>query len=211
MPEQHRFAPGYALIVVGFGSSEQHGLVIEPIRKISPLFELVTPIPYTHLQQLFNQSAPWGTHAYEKALYLEELTDDAIAVFTEHLPRKKSPLSFVPVFVLGGAYSRVADDETAFGGSRSARYAFNISAQCPSAELLEADRAWVRSFWQALRPHGVGSGGYVNFMAEYDADRVRASYGIAKYERLARLKAEYDPDNIFHLNANIQPALPKRV
>ena len=211
VPEQYRFAPGYALIVVGFGSSEEHGRVIDPIRQISPLFELVTPIPYTQLQQLFNESAPWGTHAYEKALYLDELTDEAIGVFTEYLPQKKSPLSFVPVFVLGGAYSRVGEDETAFGGSRTARYAFNISAQCPSAEVLEADRAWVRSFWQALRPHAVGSGSYVNFMAEYDADRVKASYGAAKYARLARLKGEYDPENIFHLNANIKPALPPGV
>jgi FAD/FMN-containing dehydrogenase len=63
----------------------------------------------------------------------------------------------------------------------------------------------VRSFWEALSPHATGS--YLNFMSEYEADRVQASYGAAKYERLARIKAEYDPDNLFHLNQNIKPAL----
>lgn len=207
VPEQYHFAPGYAIAVTGFGTAEEHARLVAPIREaVPPLFELVTPIPYANLQQMFDESAPWGILGYEKALYLDELTDAVIDVFTEHLPRKQSPLSFVPVFVLDGAYARVGEGETAFGGSRTSRYAFNISAACPTPELLEADRAWVRNFWDALRPHASNSGGYVNFMMEQDEDRVRTAYGADKYERLARLKAEYDPGNLFHLNANVKPA-----
>jgi hypothetical protein len=156
---------------------------------------------------LFDEGNAWGSFAYEKALYLDTLTDDAIAGFAEHLPRKPSPLSTVPVFVLDGAYRQIGEDETAFGGRRSAGFAFNIAAVCPTPDLLPTERTWVREFWDALRPHASGAGSYVNFMAEYEEDRVRAAYGAAKYERLARIKASYDPDNVFHLNANVKPAL----
>jgi hypothetical protein len=207
VPEQYQLAKGFALVVAGFGSSEEHAQAIEPIRRVlPPAFELVTPMPYAGLQQMFNGTAPWGLLAYEKALYLDELSDEVISVFIEFMPKAASPLSFVPVFDLSGAYSQVADDATAFGGSRSARYVFNIAAGCPTPELFEADRAWVRSFWDALRPYATGSGSYVNFMAEIEEDRVRAAYGAAKYDRLARVKAEYDPENLFRLNANIKPA-----
>lgn len=207
VPEQHRFLPGHALLVAGFGSAEEHRAVIAPIREaVPPLFELVTPIPYVALQQMFNDSATWGTLGYEKALYLDELSDAAIAVIGEHVPKKSSPLSFCPTFILSGAYRTPGDADTAFGGSRTANYVFNIEAAAPQREMYEADRAWVRNFWEAMRPLATGSGGYVNFMVEADDDRVRASYGEAKYQRLARIKAEYDPDNIFSLNVNIKPA-----
>ena len=97
---------------------------------------MVTPIPYVALQQMFDESAPWGMHAYEKAVYLDELTDGAIDVILEHQAKKMSPLSFVPIFVLGGAYRRADADATAFGGSRDIGYVVNISATTPvTAEL----------------------------------------------------------------------------
>jgi hypothetical protein len=208
VPEPFHFARGFALLVAGFGSETEHADAIAPIREaLPPAFELVTPIPYTQLQQMFNDSAPWGLRSYEKALYLDELSDPVIAAFAEFMPKAVSPLSFVPVFDLSGAYQRVADDETAFGGSRSSGFVFNISATCPTPDMYTADRGWVRSFWDALRPFATDAGSYVNFMAEIEEDRVRAAYGAAKYERLARIKATYDPDNVFRLNANIKPAV----
>ena len=210
VPEEHRFKIGHALVVVGFGSPEAHAKAIAPVREgIKPLFELVTPIPFVALQKMFDETAHWGSLAYEKALYLDELTDAAIAVIGEHAARKKSPLSFIPTFDLPGKYRAKGDADTAFGGSRSAGYVVNIAAHCPPGapgELYEADRAWVRSFWDALRPHATGSGSYVNFMTDVEEDRVKAAYGAEKYARLARIKREWDPDNLFHLNVNIKPA-----
>ena len=83
----------------------------------------------------------------------------------------------------------------------------NIAALAPTPELLDADRVWVRNMWDALTPYSSNIGGYVNFMNEYQEDRVRAAYGAAKYDRLAGIKAQYDPDNVFRLNANIRPAV----
>jgi hypothetical protein len=207
VPEEHHLAPVYLFAIVGLGDAEAHAALIEPVRQaIAPMIELVTPIPYTALQQMFNGSAPWGILAYEKSVYLDELSDAAIEVILEQQPKKAFPLSFLPIFVLGGAYGRAAEDASAFGGSRSLTYMVNIAAAAPTPELYDAERAWVRTFWSALVPHAVGVGSYVNFMTEPDDERVRAAYGPQKYERLAGIKAKYDPDNVFHLNANIPPA-----
>jgi FAD/FMN-containing dehydrogenase len=207
VPEEHQGAPGYAVVLVDHGSPDAHTRAVGDLRgAIPPLFAFDTPIPYTALQQMFDESAPWGIRGYEKAIYLDELADDSIGVIARHVPLKASPMSLMPVFMLGGKYAEPAEQDTAFGGSRQTRYALNIGAIAPTAELLDADRAWVRSFWADLVPHAGSVGGYVNFMSEFEEDRIVASYGAGKYERLSQIKAKYDPANLFHLNANIRPA-----
>jgi FAD/FMN-containing dehydrogenase len=206
VPEQYHFQPGYALLVTGFGSAKEHAAVAARIREsLPPLFDFVTPMPYVELQQLLDEANAWGLLSYEKGCYVEGLSDEAIAVITEHLPRKSSPLSDLLLYRLDGAYSEVGDDDTAFSGGRSPRYAIFIIGLSQTRELLVADRAWVRSFWDALRPYAIGIGSYVNGMAEFEEDRIRAAYGAGKYQRLAKIKDEYDPDNVFHRNANIKP------
>jgi FAD/FMN-containing dehydrogenase len=207
VPSQHHFTPGYLLIVVGFSSAAEHAQLVGPIREaLPPLFELVTPIPYVALQRTLDETAPWGLFGYQEVIYLDELTDEVISVIVEHMPAKRSPMSFCLIFRLDGAYSSIADDETAFGGRRAPRYVVNIAGIAATPEALSADRAWVQSVWNALRPFAADSGGYVNSMTAIDEDRVQASYGPTKYARLARIKTKYDPDNVFHLNANIKPA-----
>ena len=209
--EQHHFTLGVALMVVGFSSAEEHAALVAPARAaLPPLFEFVTEIPYLALQQMLDESAPYGiVHAYNKSLYLDDLTDEAIDVVVERLPGKTSPMSLLPIFPLGGAFADVAEDATAFGGSRTARFVVNMDAIALDPATLAADREWVRALWEALRPLAAGSGSYVNFMTDYEEDRVRAAYGPAKYERLAAIKAQYDPGNVLHRNANIKPGGPR--
>jgi FAD/FMN-containing dehydrogenase len=207
VPEQYQHQPGVALMVTGFGSAEVHAEALAGIRAaLPPRFEMVDSLPYVALQKMLDEANDWGFHCYDKGSYVEDLSDEAIQVVMEHLPRKSSPLSALLFYRLDGAYSETGEDDTAFSGGRSPRYAMFIVAVCPTPELLTAERAWVRSFWEALRPHSIGAGSYVNAMGEFEDDRVRASYGPAKYERLARIKREYDPENVFHRNANIKPA-----
>ncbi len=163
-------------------------------------------MPYVALQQMLDEANAWGFHCYDKGTYLADISDGAIAVITEQLPAKKSPLSVLLFYRLDGAYSDVPEDATAFSGGRSPRYAVFIIGVCPVPELLEPERAWVRSLWDALRPHAIDIGSYVNALTDVDDDRLRASYGPAKYDRLAAIKRIYDPDNVFHRNANIKPA-----
>ncbi|MEV5961737.1 FAD-binding oxidoreductase [Kribbella sp. NPDC051952] len=206
VPTENHFQPGYGLVVVGFGTAEQHAEVLERIRTtLPPLFEFATPMPYVALQKSLDEPNRWGQYCYEKGSYLEDLTDGAIEVITEHVPRKNSPLSATLIYRLDRAYSAVPENATAFGGGRTDRYAIFMVAISPVPELQDAERAWVRSFWDALQSHTVGIGSYVNGMTEAEEDRIRAAYGD-KYERLQLVKAKYDPDNVFHRNQNIKPA-----
>jgi FAD/FMN-containing dehydrogenase len=207
VPEEHHFRPGYALIVAGFGSAAVHAQTVTRIHDALPwLWAHITQIPYVALQQLNDDPSAWGFHHYLKATYLEDFTEGAIEIVADHLPRKNAPLSAVLFYRLDQAYSEVGEDDTAFSGGRSPRYAVFILATGPTPEVLAPERTWAASFGEALRPHSPGVGMYVNALAEYDDDRVRASYGPAKYQRLAKIKGKYDPQNLFHRNANIKPA-----
>ncbi|MGH4008968.1 MAG: FAD-binding oxidoreductase [Pseudonocardiaceae bacterium] len=207
VPEQHHFRPGYVIMLTGFGADDEHGRFVQRIREtLPPLFDMVTPMPYVELQKMLDEANAWGLYSYEKGTYVEDLSDGVIEILTQHAPLKNSPLSLVLLYRLDGAYSRLGDDDTAFSGGRSPRFGTFIVALASDADLLAADRGWVRAFWEALRPHAMGSGdGYVNGMVDYGEDRLRSAYGAAKYDRLARIKGEYDPENIFHHNANITP------
>src|SRR5207244_23962 len=79
VPAELHFTPAFALAVVGLGDEAAHADLLSPIKAaLVPIVEMITPIPYVALQQMFDGSAPWGLHSYEKAVYLEELSDGAI-------------------------------------------------------------------------------------------------------------------------------------
>jgi FAD/FMN-containing dehydrogenase len=205
VPEQYQNEVGVALVVVGFGSPEQHAEVSDRVRAaVPPLFEMITPMPYTALQTMFDEAMAWGLSSYEKSDYIAEISDEVIDVFTGYVAGKRSPMSVAHMYVLNGAYCAVDEDATAFSGGRTPRLGVFIIAITPDPAAIGAERAWARAFHEALAPLAIGNGTYVNSLASDDGNRIRDSYG-SKYDRLARIKAQYDPQNLFHRNANIAP------
>ncbi|HWH20555.1 MAG TPA: FAD-binding oxidoreductase [Solirubrobacterales bacterium] len=207
VPEMYQGKPGYMIMVISFEGEAQLQSVLDPIRAaVAPAFEMLTPVPYPALQQMFDANNPWGTHGYEKALYFEEISDEAIEIFNKYMVTKQGFLTNIYGVVFTGAYAAADENDCAFGGPRKKMIQINLSAICRDAEELAADRPWVRGFWDELLPMADNSGSYVNYMPDVQEDRLRAAYGTEKYERLARIKAEYDPQNVFHHNQNIKPA-----
>jgi FAD/FMN-containing dehydrogenase len=206
VPERAHHQPGIAVMVIGFGDEAEHGTVVDTLRgDLEPLFDVRIPMTYVALQQMFDASNAPGAFCYEKGCYVEHLSDEAIDVVVENVRRKSAPRSVMHFYVLNGAYSRIGDADTAFGGGRSPRLAMMVIGIAAEQDALAAQRQWVRDFVAAMEPYTDHQGVYVNSMDEGDDDRVRHSYGV-KYARLARIKAEVDPANVFHRNRNIAPA-----
>ena len=207
VPGEHHFKPGVLLVLVGFGSPDDHAAQCGQIRSaLSPLFDFATPMPYVALQQLQDEATAHGQYCYEKGTQLAELSDGAIEVFVNHLDRRSAPTSQVLFYRLDHAYSAAEENATAYGATRTPRYATMIVAMCQDMDAWSAEREWVRNLWSDLQPYSLGIGDYVNNMVEFDTERILASYGPEKYARLAGIKAVYDPENVFRRNVNIPPA-----
>jgi FAD/FMN-containing dehydrogenase len=186
------------------GLVEEGEEVVRPLKEYgSPLLDLCERKPFVAHQAMFDPSFPAGQWYYFKACDVGELTDDVIDTTVEHALRIESSYTAFPIWQLGGAVSRVSDDETAFHG-RTAGFTFNINGCTPSEDGFDQEREWVRGFWSALEPHHHSSI-YVNFLMDEGEERVRLAYGAEKWERLKTLKRKYDRDNIFRLNQNIRP------
>jgi hypothetical protein len=205
VPVEHNFKTGVALLLIGFGDPIEHQKIVDNIRITEPpLFDFVTTMPYVALQGMFNEAAAWGFYNYEKGAYYEDINDEMIEILSTKGLEKKSPLSAAFFVRLDEAYCEVGEDDTAFSGGRSPRYSVNFAASCATPEQLPAEREWVRSLFDALRPHMLGAGAYVNILAGEEDARIQETYG-PKYARLQMIKNKYDPNNVFRRNANIRP------
>lgn len=185
------------------GPAEKREEVFQPIREFGPpILDFVGEIPMPALNSMFDELYPPGMHWYWKSVYLTELSDAAIQSAVEHgstIPTLHSTTHFYPI---NGKVHEVEADETAWA-NRGARWAQNIVGVDPDPANAEKVTKWCKDYYAAMKPHASG-GAYVNFMMEEGQDRVKSSYG-SNYERLAEIKAKYDPDNFFHINQNITP------
>jgi FAD/FMN-containing dehydrogenase len=186
------------------GPVEEGLKVVQPIKTFgSPLMDVIGPIPYVGQQSLLDQAMPPHLLNYWKADFIGEMSDDLIRIAVDAYSRVPSPLSSILFFPIHGAATRVAPDATAYphrGGIHMGIYSLWTEAGQNAPNI-----AWVRENWQAIQPF-VRGGVYVNELGDDEGDdRVRQAYG-PNYTRLAEIKARYDPDNLFRLNANIRPA-----
>jgi FAD/FMN-containing dehydrogenase len=169
----------------------------------APALHGVQELPYPMLQSAFDALYPPGQQWYWKGDFVAEISDEAIDRHLEFAAKMPTWQSGMHLYPIDGAPHRVDADATAFS-YRDATWSMvmaGIDADPAKADQL---RDWATDYWQAIHPHTMG-GAYVNFMMEEGQERVRATYR-GNHDRLARIKAHYDPDNLFHVNQNIAPA-----
>jgi FAD/FMN-containing dehydrogenase len=193
------------------GPIEEGERCLRPLRAFrTPLLDLIGPTPYAVFQSALDSTVPHGWNYYWKSTFLPDLRDDLVEVLAEQAFASSSPRSYVAMFHLKGAVSRVADGATAFG-HRQASHAITLDAVWrPGEEFGEQDREWTRQFFAAFGPFRGGV--YVNFLGgDEGPGRVREAYGDSVYDRLVDVKTAYDPDNVFHHNQNIEPRSSDRL
>jgi FAD/FMN-containing dehydrogenase len=169
----------------------------------TPLLDGIAPVPLPDWNSAFDAVYPAGDQWYWRGEFVKEIPDAAIEqhlTFGEGMPTWKSTMHLYPI---DGAASRVGSDETAWA-YRDAVWAQVIAGVDPDPANAGAIRDWAVSYSDAVRPHTLGTG-YVNFQMQETGDKVRAMYG-SNYDRLAQIKGQYDPDNVFSVNQNIAPA-----
>jgi len=182
--------------------------MFKPIRAFKkPALDFVGPLPQPALQSMFDGIYPQGLQWYWRADFVNELSDAAIAKhvrFGEALPSMHSTMHLYPI---NGAAARVGKNETAWN-YRDANWAQVMVGVDPDPANKQKITKWTKDYFDALHPYSAG-GAYVNFMMDEGEERVKATYG-GNYQRLAEIKAKYDPTNLFRVNQNIKPSGAKR-
>lgn len=194
------------LVTCWNGPHEMARKVLQPLRDVAEVkAEQVGVLPFPALQSAFDDMVPKGMRHYWKADFITELTHDAIAAHVEHGRRTPNISSSMHLHPINGAAHRVGADETAFG-HRDKNFSPVVVGIWTDPSEDEANIRWVKDYYAAIHPHSGGEGGYVNFMSGDDGHRAEANYGV-NHERLRAVKATYDPDNLFHVNQNVAPAV----
>ena len=191
------------------GSLAEGKRVMKPLKSFGPpVMDQMGPIPYgAGLQKMIDGPFGYGMRNYWKSNFLNRLDDALFGALIEAYAGVPSPRSAILIEQGGGAVAAVSPDETAVN-FRDAPFNLLIVSMWTDAADDAANRDWARALFEASRPFDAAQA-YVNYLgAEADdgGERIKAAYGPDKYARLARLKAHYDPGNLFRLNQNIPPA-----
>jgi FAD/FMN-containing dehydrogenase len=203
-PEELHTKTMCAVVWCYTGPAEEAEEAFRPVREFGPpAFELLGPMPLPTLNSMFDPLIPPGLQWYWKGDFVNELSDEAIALHVEHGSKIPTLLPTMHMYPIDGAAHRVGKNDTAFS-YRDAKWSAVYAGIDPDPANKEAISAWAREYWEALHPYSAG-GAYVNFMMEEGPERVRATYR-ENYDRLVEVKNKFDPNNFFRVNQNIEPA-----
>jgi FAD/FMN-containing dehydrogenase len=211
-PDPHVFPEalhGRPMAVFGalyVGPVDEGERVLQPLRDFgAPLIDASGVMPYVDAQNMFQHDYPDGRRYYWKSLNLTRLDDEVIARIVEHARKQPSPFSTTDIWQIGGAVRRFGPEHAAYHG-REVAFLLSPEANWDDPADDAANIGWLRRFLADMEPFSDG-GRYLNFggFQEEGSAMVRAAYG-PQYARLAALKAQYDPTNLFRLNQNIAPA-----
>jgi FAD/FMN-containing dehydrogenase len=190
------------IMMVYAGDLESGQEAVAPFRAIAtPIADMVRPMRYPEMYP----EEPEGFHpkAAFHTMFIDSFGQREAETIFKHLRSATAQVAVAQIRVLGGAMARVPADATAFA-HRSRRIMANIAAIYADADQGAAQQAWVNEFAAALGQGGAGA--YVNFLGNEGQARVREAYPGVTWERLAAIKARYDPTNLFRLNQNVPPA-----
>jgi FAD/FMN-containing dehydrogenase len=196
--------PVVELLVAFNGPAEDGVETVRELRALPMLGDHVGPITYGSLQA-YNALLPFGIRHYWKGHFVREMSDEVIEATVSAWSMHPEPTGGILIEMLSGVAQR-EDEGTASFGQRAA--AANVSAIAawrePSQDEIQI--AWARAFADALAPHSLTGGGYVNYATpDEPADRVRSAYGPERYDRLVAVKRRLDPTNRFRYNLNVAP------
>jgi FAD/FMN-containing dehydrogenase len=186
------------------GPEDKAAEIFDPIRKLKPTFEFMGNMPHTMLQSFFDPLFPPGLQWYWKADFVKDLSDDAIKLHVKNGNLLPSMLSTTHLYPVNGAASKPKNKDTAWN-YRDAIWAWVVVGVDPDPANKDKITKWAKDYYNDLHPFGAG-GAYVNFMMHDEGEnRVKATYSD-NFDRLVKVKKQYDPKNLFRVNQNINPS-----
>ena len=203
IPAELQGQPILAIVVCWSGEPEAGERALAGLRRLGPpAVDLVGPMPYVALQSMLDEGAPDGLRNYWKSGQVRGLDATTIERLIDSAATMPSLMSQIHIHQLGGAVDRVAADATAYP-HRGASHTINLISTWTRPHHDPENVAWAQDAFTAIEPalHGA----YANFLGNEGDERIRSAYGEANLQRLAALKARFDPDNILRLNQNVRP------
>ncbi len=193
-----------AIVLCHCGSLEAGERAVQPIKQFgTPVMDAIGAMPYTDLNMMLDASYPRGALNYWKSSFLSGLSDAAIDTMIDCFAECQTPESHFVLEHFHGAVTRIGVADTAFP-FRSEGYNFLILGQWTHRKDSDAAITWARKAYSAMQPF-VGTSRYVNYLGDDETtDSVASAYGT-NYRRLQKVKATYDPENVFRMNQNIRP------